>query len=251
MAESRESKPKVGLMDLPNELLLKILLELDTYSIHFACVRVNKRFKNLIAVNFHVLDCLNMVGQNDNYVVSNFQSWTRLKKPNIKAVRVLLSPENDDESEENRFQDNILDGLSQLKTLKFMDLFLYSPLHSSNTFQQCWSNLDQLRFLAITYMFQDLYESLGQAKNLKTLLLRTLGFRMADPWCISYEFGDDSTEGNHVVVKQTPKTTFNASEFCVDQIGYYDPRVIDPILDIAYALTHFPNVSTYLWLTII
>ncbi len=249
MAE-KPGLPKLGLLDLPNEILLKILQDLDTDDIHFRCAKINKRFKVLIDNAFDTSECLTCNGKeytgyfaNGNSIrmnLSDFNDWCKDSKPNVKALKMSLHEDdfssNPEENEE--LEAALVESLEQLKTLKFLVLEVETPLQNRASLQQCWRIVEHLEFLAVDSMFLDIYDRLETAKNLKTLVINLLRFQEGDPFCISSDplagIDDDNT-------KEAP--SFNATNLLIKNLGAYDETWMDPKTDIVWILQHFPKVS--------
>ncbi len=153
----RSRKSKVGLLDLPNEVLLEILFNLDIDDIHVTCVRVNQRLKNLINANFDTIDHIHLKYQlfpNEDFPagMAKFLAYVTNRKPNIQALTISLDYDwlVVTEAARRTVEQNLLTSLVQLKTLQYINFNDWiSTSCCLRLLRICFASLPDLKFASI------------------------------------------------------------------------------------------------------
>ncbi len=229
------SKSKASLMDLPNEILLKILFRSNIDIIHLACARVNHRLKSLVDANFDKIDHLFLreeLFHNKDFQtgMKKFHTYVTTEKPNIKALTIQL------EQDCYKVERSLMASLVHLKTLQYLDLgdWLLCSSVCEKALAKCFQSLPVLKFLA-----------LGDAELETNVFRMALKSVRAKTLFVRYEGGIIEMFGSqeiYEVTKKTPHLLTHTTALHLEPIDDIEIDDFDP-----WIFSRFPNVSVKTW----
>ncbi len=170
-------RPKTVLLDLPNELLLRVVQGLPTKDIHGSCKGVNRRLRAIVNEHFLTVDHLQFRISDGRYGTANtldhpskLLAFCLECQPNIRALSTFTFV--DPSLDESIVQD-LIDCLDNLSTLKALALtFLPSMASDLDKIRTTWKHhLVNLEYLSLLEIPTWLYKTLDSCDSLKTLHL--------------------------------------------------------------------------------
>ncbi len=224
----------VTIKDIPDLILVEILKHLSSDDIHFRCIKVSCRFRDLIQSQFDRLDYISLDLASEEHgenALNKLSRYCKKEKPNIMTLTIRFPSVFDTEDIAPTNQD-FVELLKCLPTLKALRLEDARDL-DSEVVGNALTGLRHLEYLSVDNIPYCLWASLAFLDTTVTLHV--------DTFQTSARNGFHSFEDNVDLWKKQLEFE-NIERLHFNHLNMYNPHEICE-MDFAWLWSHFPNVS--------
>ncbi len=226
------------LLDLPNEVLLQILKHLSGDDIHFRCVLINRRFRDLIQSEFDVVNHLRLRLGDEECPADAFaklKKYCRTEKPNLKCLTIDFQFWKFDEQHHQGLVNEFLDMTKDLRKVEALQLCEFDNNTNPDLIEEmekAMSKLNNLRFLHVQSPSICLWLSLARLEHLTTL-------------SVKHCFGEDNWP-SHTQDWICQRTFPSVTRLSIDSLSGND--LWTEGFNMEWLWIHFPNVKCSMYM---